>query len=433
MMKSMTTPLPKIFAAILLLNCLRADAAENGLKFQFGPGKVQPGYTQVLPTTVFSAEAGYGFEPGPWITGVERAKDDGLQAHFCTSKTPFFFSVDLGEGNYDVTVVTGDAKGESTTTVKAESRRLMLESIHTAPGKFETRTFTVNVRAPQIAPGQQVKLKAREKDYLHWDNKLTLEFSDVRPCLCALEIKPAPSAVTVYLAGDSTVTDQPREPYNSWGQMLPRFFKPGVAVANHAESGESLKSFTGARRIDKIFSTIKPGDYLFIQFGHNDQKDKSRGAGAFTTYTDALKSYVARARQAKAIPVLITPVSRRSFGPDDKIANNLGDFPDAVRQLAAEENVPLIDLNALSKPFYEAMGPDKSKLAFAPGDNTHHNNYGSYELAKCIVEGIRSSKLELAKFIVEDYKPFDPSHPDPLEDFKVPASPKADAAKPDGN
>jgi lysophospholipase L1-like esterase len=437
MMKSMSTrsPLPSIVAAILLLNCLcaAAAAAENGLKFQFGPGKVQPGYTQVLPTTLFNPKKGYGFEPGPWITGVERAKDDSLQAHFVTSKTPFFFSVDIGEGNFDVTVVMGDAKGESTTTVKAESRRLMLESVHTAAGKFETRTFTVNVRTPHIAPGQEVKLKAREKDYLHWDNKLTLEFSDVRPCLCALEIKPAPSAITVYLAGDSTVTDQPREPYNSWGQMLPRFFKQGVAVANHAESGESLKSFTSARRIDKIFSTIKPGDYLFIQFGHNDQKDKSRGAGAYTTYKDSLKSYVARARGAKAIPVLITPVSRRSFGPDEKIANNLGDFPDAVRQLATEENVPLIDLNNISHAFYEAMGPDQSKQAFAPGDNTHHNNYGSYELAKCVVEGIRSAKLDLAKFIVDDYKPFDPAHPDPLEDFKVPASPKAEAAKPDGN
>jgi hypothetical protein len=104
-----------------------------------------------------------------------------------------------------------------------------------------------------------------------------------------------------------------------------------------------------------------------------------------------------------------------------------------VRQLATEENVPLIDLNAMSKPFYEAMGPDKSKLAFAPGDNTHHNNYGSYELAKCVVEGIRAAKLDLAKFIVDDYKPFDPADPDPIEDFKVPASPKAEAAKPDGN
>lgn len=429
----MRAPLSTIVAVIVLLLSIRAAADDNGLKFQFGPGKVQPGFAQVLPTTLFKPEAGYGFDPGPWITGVERAKDGSLQARFVTSKTPFFFSVDIGEGNFDVTVTTGDAKGESTTTVKAESRRLMLESIHTAPGKFETRTFTVNVRTPHIAPGQEVKLKAREKDYLHWDNKLTLEFSDARPCLCALEIRPAPSAITVYLAGDSTVTDQPREPYNSWGQMLPRFFKQGVAVANHAESGESLKSFTGARRIDKIFRTIKPGDYLFIQFGHNDQKDKSRGAGAYTTYKDALKSYVARAREAKAIPVLITPVSRRSFGPDDKIANNLGDFPDAVRQLAAEETVPLIDLNAMSHLFYEAMGPDKSKLAFAPGDNTHHNNYGSYELAKCIVEGIRSSKLDLARLIVDDCRPFDPAHPDPPEDFKVPASPKAEAVKPDGN
>jgi lysophospholipase L1-like esterase len=421
------------FAATLLLATPRAQAADPTFKFDFGPGKVQPGYIQILPATTYTKDRGYGFEPGAKITGIDRSGDDALRTDFCTSDQPFFFSVDLPEGNYNVTVTTGDLTSESTTTVKAESRRLMLESVHTLPGKFESRTFTVNLRTPQIAPGQQVKLKARENVYLHWDNKLTLEFSDARPCLCALEVTPAPNAITVYLAGDSTVTDQPREPYNSWGQMLPRFFKPGVAVANHAESGESLKSFTAAHRLDKILSAIKPGDYLFIQFGHNDQKDKTPGAGAFTTYKDALKHYIAEARQRHAIPVLITPVSRRSFGPDNKIANNLGDFPEAVRQLAKEENVPLIDLNATSKPFYEALGPEKSKQAFAPGDNTHHNNYGSYELAKCIVEGIKTNTLDLASFLVDDVPAFDPSHPDPLEEFKLPASPKAAPITPDGN
>jgi lysophospholipase L1-like esterase len=240
--------------------------------------------------------------------------------------------------------------------------------------------------------------------------------------------------ITVYLAGDSTVTDQPNEPYNSWGQMLPRFFKATVAVANHAESGESLKSFTGAKRIDKIMSTIKPGDYLFVQFGHNDQKDKAPGAGAFTTYAGALRKYVAEARAKGAVPVLITPVSRRSFGLEGKkIVNNLGDFPDAVARVAQDLTVPLIDLNAMSHAFYEAMGPDKSKRAFAPGDNTHHDNYGSYELARCVVEGIRAAKLDLAKELAEDAGTFDPSRPDAMETFAVPASPPAATAKPDGN
>jgi lysophospholipase L1-like esterase len=410
-----------------------ARAESKSYKFDFGPGKIEPGYTQVLPTTTYDPAIGYGFEPGAKIFGVHRNGPDALRGNFCTSDKPFFFSVKLPEGNYNVTVTLGDASGESTTTVKAESRRLMLERIHTAPGKFETRTFTVNVRTPRISDTQQVKLKKREIAYLHWDDKLTLEFSDKRPCVCAVEITPAPDAITLYLAGDSTVTDQPRDPNNSWGQMLPRFFKPGVAVANHAESGESLKSFTGARRIDKILSAIKPGDFLFIQFGHNDQKDRSRGAGAFTTYKDSLRNYIDQARARKAIPVLITPVSRRSFGQDGTIENNLGDFPDAVRQTAQEEKVTLIDLNEMSHRFYEAMGKQDSSRAFAPRDNTHHNDYGSYEIAKCVVEGIRKNLPDLAARLVQDVPPLDPLHPDPIDTFKLPPDPANQGPKPDGN
>jgi lysophospholipase L1-like esterase len=288
----------------------------------------------------------------------------------------------------------------------------------------------VNVRTPAIAGGGPVRLKAREVGYLHWDDKLTLEFLGDRPCVDAIEIKPADDAVTVYLAGDSTVTDQPREPWNSWGQMLPAFFKPGVAVANYAESGEALRSFVSERRLEKVLSTIKPGDYLFVQFGHNDQKEKGEGVGAFTTYKASLKHFVAEARNKKAIPVLVTPVSRRAFGPDGKVINNLGDYPEAVRQVAREESVPLIDLNAESKPFYEALGVEGSKRAFV--DNTHHNNYGSYELARCVVEGIRRNHLGLAKSLV-DVPPFDPAHPDPVDSFRVPPSPSGPSRVPDGS
>jgi len=315
--------------------------------------------------------------------------------------------------------------------VKAESRRLVLEKMTTARGQFATRTFTVNVRNPWISTNGEVKLKDREIGVLHWDDKLTLEFNDTHPSVSALEIAKVDDAITVYIMADSTVTDQTKEPWNSWGQMLPRFFKAGVAIANHAESGESLKSSLNARRLDKVMSAIKRGDYLFIQFGHNDQKERGEGVGAFTTYKSDLKHYVAEARLRGAIPVLITPVNRRTFDAAGKITNSLGDYPDAVRQTAAEEKVPLIDLNDMSKLFYEALGPEESKKAFV--DNTHHNNYGSYELAKCIVEGIKAAKLGLAKFLVTDVPKFDPAQPDPIEKFRMPASPQSSTTKPDGN
>ncbi len=403
-------------------------------KFDFGPGKVAKGYLQVLANTIYSKELGYGFEPGGKVTCLDRSGKDALRSDFCASNQPFYFSVALPEGNYDVTVTLGDAQEETTTTVKAELRRLMLERVQTARGKFVTRTFTVNVRTPQINGDGEVKLKDREKttEWWAWDEKLTLEFNDSHPSVCAIEIIRV-EAPTIYLLGDSTVCDQPSEPYNSWGQMLTRFFKPGIAIANHAESGESLRSSLGAHRLDKVLSTMKPGDYLIIQYGHNDEKEKGEGVGAFTTYKADLKKFVAEARKRGGIPVLVTPVQRRTFDQNGKITNSHGDYPEAVRQIAREENVSLIDLNAMSKALYEAWGAEPSKRAFAPNDNTHHDNYGSYELARCIVEGIKAGKLSLEKFLATDIGQFDPSHPDPIDSFVLPASMKSNSVKPLGN
>jgi lysophospholipase L1-like esterase len=423
---------------------VQAPAPQTAFKFDFGPGRVAPGYTQVLPNTIYTDALGYGLEPGATVTGIDRGGTDILRNDFLTSNRPFSFSVKVPEGNYDVTIIFGDFGGESVTTVKAETRRLMLERVHTGPGQFETRTFTVNVRNSQVPPppanapgGTQVRLNNREQGALHWDDKLTLEFNNTRPCVAAVEITKVEDAVTVFLAGDSTVTDQPGEPGNSWGQMLPRFFGPGVAVANHAESGETLKSFITGVRLDKVLGQMKRGDYLFIQFGHNDQKQQwpQTYVEAFTTYKAYLKAFIAEARLRGATPVLVTPMNRRTFDSNGKITNSLGDYPEAMRQTAKEENVALIDLNAMSKTLYEALGVDKAPLAFAGNgrDATHHNNYGSYELTRCVVEGIKANKLGLAKFLVDDVPPFDPSHPDPIESFKVPASPPRTTRPPTGN
>ena len=403
-------------------------------KFDFGPGILAPGYERVMPENIYSRESGYGFEPGFQVLCINRGGKDLLRNDFCTSDKPFYFSVALPEGNYNVTVTLGDADAKSITTVKAELRRLMLEEISSTKGRFVTRTFTVNLRTPQINGADEVKLKDREKasEAWAWDEKLTLEFNNARPAVCAIEITRA-DVPTVFLLGDSTVCDQPREPYNSWGQMLTRFFKSGMAIANHAESGESLRSSLAAQRLDKVLSVIKPGDYLFIQYGHNDEKEKGEGIGAFTTYKADLKKFVDGARRRGGIPVLITPVQRRSFDKDGKITNSHGDYPEAVRQVAKEEKVALIDLNAMSTTLYETWGVESSKRAFAPNDNTHHNNYGSYELAKCIVEGIKANKLGLAKYLMNDTPRFDPRRPDPIENFKVPPSPLIDVTKPPGS
>jgi lysophospholipase L1-like esterase len=401
---------------------------------------------------VYSAERGFGFEPRSTVSAVARSGDPAAAGKhgFVTSDRPFLFSVAVPEGNYDVTVTLGDPEGESVTTVKAESRRLMLERVATAKGEYATRTFVVNVRnfmvppPPKNAPGgDRVVLNDRENGknglVYHWDDKLTLEFNNTRPCLGSVEITRVDNIPTVFIAGDSTTTDQPREPGASWGQMLPRFFNTGVAVANHAESGETLKSFITEMRLAKVLSQMKAGDYFFIVFGHNDEKKNwpQTYVEAKTTYKDYLRVFIAEARRLGATPVIMSPVQRRTFDAGGKIRNSHGDYPEAARQLAQEEGVAYIDLSAMSTALYEALGPQKAYLAFSgtgpKRDATHHDNYGAYEIAKCVVAGIRANHLDLAKFLADDVAPFDPAHPDDPDTWTLPASAGRMTEPPRGN
>ena len=421
-----------ICIGLSIMACLWSVSAQTPTRFDFGGGRATPGRTLVRATDVYSKEKGFGFEPG---ASVACSSTGGrTSAGFCSSDKPFYFSAAVPEGNYKVTITFGDKNAASVTTVKAELRRLMLERIETRRGQFVTASFIVNVRTQKIEGESEVKLKDREKttEWWAWDEKLTLEFSNLYPSVDSIEIEPV-KVPTVFLLGDSTVCDQPLEPYASWGQMLTRFFGDGVAIANHAESGESLRSSLGANRLDKVLSLIKPGDYLLIQYGHNDEKERGPGVGALTTFKTDLKYFVESARKKGANVVLITPVQRRTFDSNGVVTNSHGDYSEAVRQVAKEENVPLIDLNATSKVLYEALGKDGSGILFKPGDGTHHNNYGAYELAKLVVEGIRASNLPIAKYLINGLPVFDPRHPDPAAKFGVPASPMSTDVKPPGN
>jgi len=438
-----------VWAAMLMilvaLLSVPAIAQARVLRFDFGSGTVAEGMTQVLPEMIYSESTGFGFERGTSVKAVDRAGGNPVTCNFCTADAPFFFSVAVPEeGNYRVTVTLGDREAESVTTIKAELRRLMVQEVRTAPGQFRTVNFIVNTRTPKIAPigdmrEGEVRLKApREttQEAWAWDNRLTLEFGGSRPAVCAVEITKA-DVPTIFLLGDSTVCDQPQEPYTSWGQMLTHFFKPTVAIANHGESGESYSASLGRRRIDKIASLMKPGDYLLMQFGHNDQKEKGEGVGPFLSYKANIKRHAALVRARGGIPVIVSPMERRAFDADGKLKPSLTDYAEASRQAALEEGTAFIDLNTTSKRFYEALGLRKSALAFAAPqgkqDNTHHNNYGSYELAKCIVRGIRDSELAIAGDIVDDFKGFDPAHPDPLETFTLSAGPAQPSQRSPGN
>lgn len=412
----MNSFLSQFVSRLFCLATLTAGAQDKTLFFFNFSSKALPGAAQVLPTNVYSDTVGYGFESGASLIATNGS---------ISSTNPFYFSVKLPEGNYRVTVTLGNKYDATITTVKAELRRLTLYHLQTVPGEYVTRQFVVNLRTPQIAGDGVVHLKTREKttEWWDWDDKMTLEFDDTRPCIRTLIIQKV-DVPTVFLLGDSTVCDQPAEPWNSWGQMLPAFFKPAVAIANHAESGETIADSLAGNRFKKVFSLMKPGDYLFIQFGHNDMKSKK--PNALQLYQTNLTEVIAETIAHGGTPVLITSMERKAGlnGP------TLEGYPDAVRQVAQQQHCAMIDLNAMSVVFYKALGPDLGK-AFQ--DGTHHNNYGSYELAKCVVEGIKQGRLPLATYISDDFKGFDPAHPDPVSTFYMPASPQQSTVKPLGN
>ncbi|WP_019834419.1 rhamnogalacturonan acetylesterase [Sphingomonas sp. PR090111-T3T-6A] len=376
------------------------------------------GFTPVPAGQPYRA-GGVGYEPG--------SRADAL-----------LLSAVVPEGLYRVTVTFGAGR----TTVKAESRRLMLLDVVAKPGESVTRSFLVAVRTPALAPpplnapgGDHVRIGEAEAKAPDWDDRLTLEFLG-QPHVKTVTIEPA-TAPTIFLAGDSTVTDQPSEPAASWGQMLPALLDDKVAVANHAWSGETLKSFLTALRLDKLLSQAKQGDWLLIQFGHNDQK--TQWPQTFTdpvhTYPAYLKAYIAEARRRGITPVLVTPPERRNFGADGKLVGTLDDYVAAMRKVAADEHVALIDLNAASRAIYEALGPERAPLAFNDGgrDKTHNDNYGAWLLANAVAEQLAKVEPSLAAHIAPGAVRFDPAKPPLPEQIHIPESIARSNARPAGN
>ncbi|MDR3367407.1 MAG: rhamnogalacturonan acetylesterase [Prevotellaceae bacterium] len=404
--------------------------------YAFGNGRADG--IPVAATCLYADGAGYGFDLTPPPADAGGA---------CTADSAFFFSADLPEGDYDVTLLLGNPDHDAEITVRGESRRLLLEKIKTRKGAYSEQSFTVNIRGRRISADREVRLKPREVHKLSWDGKLTLELNGVHPGVRSIRIRRAEKPLTVFLCGNSTVVDQDNEPWCGWGQMIPRFFRQGISFANYAESGEAANTFIAAGRLEKLLTQAKAGDYILVEFGHNDQKQKGEGKGAWLSYTQNLRTFIAEARRRGMKPVLLTPVSRRTFDESGKIVNSHGDYPDAVRKLAADENVPLIDLHKMTAILYEAWGREASKKAFVhypagtfPGqaaaleDDTHFNAYGGYEVAKCVVEGIRENRLaDILQLLRPDYAPFDPKQPDEVERFSLPLSPFTEVEKPEGN
>ena len=364
------------------------------------------------------------------------------------SNAPFTRNIEVPDGNYKVTVVLGSKKKAGKTVVRAENRRLMVDEVATKKGQFKTVEFVVNKRTPEIEKGKRVKVKDREKNYNTWDNAINLEFTGAAPAVKEVKIERDTTATTIFLCGNSTVVDQPYEPWASWGQMIPRWFGPEVAISNNAESGLTAGSFLGSYRLDKILTMMKKGDYVICEFGHNDQKEKMAGAGAWYNFSYYLKIFIDKVRAKGGNIIFVTPTQRRRFddATHSKILETHGDYPDAMRAVAKREGVPVIELHDMTRTFFETLGYENSKKALVhypantfPGqdkplaDNTHFNPYGAYEIAKMVVMGMKQLNLPIVKYLRSDWKDFNPAQPDGYNKFVWYNSVQQDVTKPDGN
>ena len=365
-------------------------------------------------TTIYSSQTGYGYD--------YKTKPQSIK-----NKNPAFFSIKVPDGNYKATFEVGSNDLDSETTIRAENRRLLLENFFTRKGNIQTFSFVIHKRTPQIDDKTSVGLKAREKTSLVWDEKITFEFNGKSPAIKSLKLEPDTNAVTVFLCGDSTVVDQDSEPWASWGQMIPRWFDENVCIANYGESGESSASFIGERRLNKILSMIKKGDYLFVEFGHNDEKNTGDNAGPYKDYAQNLKTFVDKAKEKGANAIILSPTARKAFN-GEKASNTHGEYPAAAKKVAKDEGVPFIPLTDKTMSLIESFGSNDSKILYvyydagtygptAVKDNTHFNTFGAYEVAKCVIMGLKEINSPLIEHLNKDWKDFDPKNPDNPDEF----------------
>lgn len=236
---------------------------------------------------------------------------------------------------------------------------------------------------------------------------------------CLLSFAAQQKKITVYLIGDSTMSTKEKNAYpeTGWGMPFTQFFDSTVVVDNRAKNGRSTRTFISENRWQSIVDQLKEGDYVFIQFGHNDEsKEKTDRYTTPEEYKKNLVKFIEESRAKKAIPILLTPVSRRRF-KDGIAQESHAEYSPLVHAVAKEKGVPLIDLDKLSLELLNKYGEEKSKLLFLqlePGehpnypegknDNTHFNEMGARLMAQLVLAEIKNQKLELADRIITPSK-----------------------------
>ncbi len=284
----------------------------------------------------------------------------------CTGTDPIECHFGGAPGNYDVTVVLGGAAAGNT-IVQAERLRTMLGAVATAAGETRRYTFTVNVRQPEGEPIQPVPPGTPGLDVYFLGN------AGLPPQLQSIGYALAPAPFMVYVGGDSTVCDQPTLDYGGWAQQVPQYFNYPLSIANYADSGESSGSFLGSGALfGAIESRLHANDWVLLQFGHNDKTNTA------ANFHDNLTAMVTRVKAKGAFPVLVTPVARAQFvgnvvGPQH-INGTGANLPVIVKQVATEQNVPVLDMTARTVQWLTQLGPNGWQQYHALGTDVTHTN-----------------------------------------------------------
>lgn len=376
---------------------LAATEDPGSTRFDFGTGGAADGFTAVSAGTAYTADQGYGFTDGGERVDVDRGGDP-LLGDFVTARDATFV-VDLDNRDYTVSVVAHDAEGPTDIAISSEHMTKLEQTASEAGQPVET-----------------------SYDIALVDGQLEFSFTGDAPNVASIEITPLPEreageVPTAYLTGDSTM--QTYDPYwapqAGWGQMLERFLTDAVAVENASIGGRSSRSFVEQGRLDEVLRSVRPGDYVFTQFGHNDATisvpERYTSPEDFREY---LKIYVEGTRQRGGTPILVTPVSRLDYNADAGAFNeSFPEYVQATKDVAIELGVDLVDLSASSRAYLDEIGPEEAKSVFlhAPAgvypnrpdgvaDNTHFQEYGAIQMARLVALDVAELDVPLADEVV---------------------------------
>jgi hypothetical protein len=311
-------------------------------------------------------------------------------------------SFDVPPGAYDVHLALGSRTTAANTGVEVEANRTVIAPVSTRAGRVDVRSATVDVRTPESMPDGQ------EGD---GTPGLQLTLTGSAPALAGLQVTPRPHAPRLFVVSDSTASDWLYTVQRGWAQELPQYFRGGIDVSNWAVSGSSTVSWLhNAKLFASLVPRIQPGDEVLIQLAHNDKTTPE------DTYQANLLTLVDGVRARGGRPVLVTPPVRHLFGADGKITatgrivNSLGvDLPAVIRDIAAGQDLPLLDLTADSEALMERLGPDASWELYADlpagRSQTHFDAGGATTVAGLVAQEIADAHLPAAAFLHERPQP----------------------------